>query len=1266
MIHYPENLPIVAKKEEIINTIDNNRVTIVIGEAGSGKTTQLPKMCLELAREARGLIGCTQPRRMAAVMAARRIALELGEDVGQQVGYKIRFDEKSGCRQRIKIMTDGILLMEAQTDPLLRRYDTIILDEAHERSLNIDFLLGIIKKISAVRPHLKVIITSATIDALKFSQFFDRAPIVEVSGRLYPVETFYRPVDTAERADLTHIEMAVQTADEIISYFPPGDILVFMPTEADIRDTCALFQGRYGPDTLILPFFARLTRTEQERVFRPCKERKIIVATNIAETSLTIAGTKYVIDSGLGRISEYNPRTKTTSLPIRAISASSADQRKGRCGRLQDGACFRLYSEEDYHRLPLFTPPELQRSNLAEVILRMLYLDLGEPAAFPFLDPPPLKTIQDGLDTLLELKAIVYADPPVPQANQQTPAVERQGRQFKITPQGRMMARLPLDPRLSRMIIEAKREKCLPEVLIIAAALTIQHPREIPLEDAKKAAEIHRQFQNKDSDFLGLLKLYQEFDRIIDAGASKTAARKFCRDRFLSYRRMQEWRDIVEQLNAILTEHGIKIESTLVNDAILYEKIHKSIISGYLSQIAYKKKKNLYQAARGREVHIFPGSDLYNSKGAKWIVVAEMVETSRLYARRLARVESHWVEELGKNLCRYSYQNPRWDSRRKEVVADQQVSLYGLIIVPRRQVSYGPVDPQEAADVFIREALMAPEEPLDLPFLHHNIAVIERIRSWEDKLRRRDILVGEAVIFQFYRQRLPEIYSLKSLQKLIRQNDGDAFLRMQEADLLQRSPQVDPDTYPDQVLIDQKPVDVSYLFAHGNPADGVTLKLPLEMLARLPNSLPESLIPGLWQEKVWQLLKGLPKEWRKRLHPLKEKHQFILRGFNPSAGPLTSELSRFLWEQLGVEIPASVWPTDKIEEYLKMRIAVMGDDGTEHFASRDLAAVRAQHCNLNQHPAFIRARESWEREGLLTWNFPDLPDQIPLEHMGRILGDAFPGLSATGQAVALRLFINPREAARAHSEGLIALYQTHLAEHFVRMRRHLALRAETKIWAATWQDIKTLTARLQKQITKELTAPDIRKADDFFRQADEMKGLILPKAQEILGRIEPLLKAFYEAAIRLERLKSQNRDSRPALAYLVKLEGELKELLPPDFMDRFDRDRYECLMRFMKGLAIRAERGLVHLERAWEKTREVDEYVQLFAQAKTRITAGNGPENQQAHQAIDELFWMIEEYKISLFAQELKTRFPVSKKRLEMGVKSCNDASLFPASSPPD
>lgn len=1244
MIHYPDNLPIVAKKEEIITAIDDNQVTIVIGEAGSGKTTQLPKMCLELAGQRPSLIGCTQPRRMAAVMAARRISLELGEEMGQQVGYRIRFDEKSGPRQRIKIMTDGILLMEAQTDPLLRRYDTIILDEAHERSLNIDFLLGIIKKITAFRPRLKVIITSATIDALKFSQFFDRAPIIEVSGRLYPVETIYRPPDATAGEEQTHIEMAVQAADEILSCYPPGDILIFMPTEADIREMMALLEGRYGRDTLVLPFFARLSRVEQERVFKTSEERKIIIATNIAETSLTIPGTKYVIDSGLCRISEYNARTKTTSLPIRGISASSADQRKGRCGRLQNGICFRLYSEEDYHRLPLFTPPELQRSNLAEVILRMLYLDLGEPAAFPFLDPPPWKNIQDGLDTLLELEAIVYADPPLPQANRQEAEQEKQRRQFKITPQGRMMARLPLDPRLSRMIIEARREQCLTEVLIIAAALTIQHPREVPLEDARKAAEIHLQFQNKDSDFLGLLKIYQEFERITDAGSSRGAARKFCRDRFLSFRRMQEWRDIVEQLKAILAEHGIKIEPALANDDLLYEKIHKSIISGYLSQIAYKKKKNLYQAARGREVHVFPGSDLYNSKGAKWIVATEMIETSRLYARRLARIESRWIEALGKNLCRYAYHNPRWDSGRREVVADEQVSLYGLIIVPRRQVSYGPVDPREAADIFIREALMAPDEQLDLAFLRHNIELIERVRSWEDKLRRRDILVGEEVIFEFYRRRLPEIHSLKSLQKLIRLQDGDAFLKMTESDLLRNPPQVDPGSYPEQVLIDQKPVNVSYLFAHGNPADGVTLKLPLEMLAHLPDTLPESLVPSLWREKVWQLLKGLPKEWRKRLHPLKEKHEFIIREFNPSRGPLVSELSRFLREQLGLEIPASVWPVGKIEEYLQMRIALMGDDGTEHFASRDLAAVRAQHCNLNQHPAFIAARDIWGREGMLSWDFPDLPDQIPLEHNGRNFGQAFPGLMATGQGVALKLFLNSREAALAHREGTLALYQTHLADHFVRMRKHLALKPDTKLWAAAWQDIKTLTTQLQRQVVRELAASDIRKAADFIRQADEMKSLIPLKAQEIVRRIEPLLKAFYETSIRLEKLRSQNRESKPGLAYLLKLEGELQGLLPPDFMDRFDQNRHECLIRFMRGLAIRAERGLIHLEKAWEKTREVEKYVQIQVQAESELTPGDNPERKQA---LDELFWMIQEYKVSLFAQELKTRFPISKKRLD-------------------
>ncbi|MDI6726321.1 MAG: ATP-dependent RNA helicase HrpA, partial [Smithellaceae bacterium] len=1093
MINYPANLPIIARREAIIETIASHPVTIVIGEAGSGKTTQLPKMCLELQGNRRGLIGCTQPRRLAAMMAARRIASELGEEVGQRVGYKIRFDDRTGRNQLIKIMTDGILLMEAQRDPLLRKYDTIIIDEAHERSLNIDFLLGIIRKIVDKRRQLKVIITSATIDALKFSQFFDQAPIIEVSGRMYPVETLYRPSDPREEEDLTHVEMAARTVNEIVDFFPPGDILIFMPTEADIRETCALLGGRYDRDTLILPLFARLSRAEQERVFASGDQRKIVVATNIAETSLTIPGIRYVLDSGLGRINEYNPRTKTVSLPIRPISASSADQRKGRCGRVQDGVCFRLYAEEDYHKLPIFTPPELLRSNLAEVILRMLYLELGDPSTFPFLDPPPLRNIQDGIDTLLELGAAVYADQPANGTVQdRLPNGKRPP--LSLTPEGLLMARLPLDPRLSRMIIEAKREKCLREVLIIAAALTIQDPREIPMEQAERAAEVQSPFLDQDSDFLSLLKIYHQYAGRMEASASKGSLKKFCRDHFLSYRRMKEWRDIVEQLESILGDDGIKVEKTSLTGAVLYEMIHKSVISGYLSQIGLKKKNNLYQGAKGKEVHIFPGSGLYN-KGSRWIIAPELIETSRLYARRLARIESAWLEELGKDLCRRTYRNPRWDSRRKEVVADLQVSLWGLVIVPQRTVSYGPVDPDGASAIFIREVLLVtePEEDLALAFLSHNLDLQSRIRSWEDKLRRRNILVGEDAIIKFYHKRIPQIYNLKGLQRLIRLRGGDDFLRMEENDLLQTAPGVESALYPDQILIDSQPVPVSYIFAHGDPTDGVTLRVPMRLVARLPEALPPAIIPSLWREKLWQLLKGLPKDWRKRLHPLKETYQFILREFPSSQGPVHSELSRFLRDRMGVEIPVSAWPTERLEEHLNLRIALMGEDGAEHFASRDMARIKTEFSTRNENPAFLLARKSFERDHLVTWDFPDLPNQLPLEMEGVLTGYAFPALLATNQGVSLRLFMNPQEAESSHPVGVSALYQLHLADHFIRMRKHLALRKEIKLWAKSWHDSETLPAVLQKQVAKELLLVNIRRAEDFFHHGNEMKSLILPK-----------------------------------------------------------------------------------------------------------------------------------------------------------------------------
>ncbi len=663
-VTFPETLPITSKRAQIIRLIKENQVVIVSGETGCGKSTQIPKMCLLAGRGIGGKIGCTQPRRIAAITIAHRIAEELGEDIGRSVGYKIRFREKTGRQAFIKIMTDGMLLAETQADPHLYEYDTLIIDEAHERTLNIDFILGILRTLLPRRPELKVIITSATLDTEKFSAAFGDAPVVKVEGRTYPVEVEYLPIDPdlEDEGELTYVDMAVKAIDSLREKRRYGDILVFMPTEEDILETCERLEGRRYPGTTVLPLFARLAATEQGRVYS-VSGSKIVVATNVAETSLTIPGIRYVIDTGLARISQYLPRTRTTSLPISPISQSSADQRKGRCGRVQHGVCIRLYSEEDYASRPLFTLPEIQRSNLAEVILRMLSLRLGHPSGFPFLDPPGERSIKDGFDLLSELGAVT-----------------REGELPALTGKGKLMARMPLDPRISRMMIEAAREGGLGEVAVIAAALSIQDPRERPVEKAQQADQAHSPFKDPDSDFLTLLNIWNRYHREWETLKTQNRMRKFCKQNFLSYPRMREWVYTHEQITGILQEQKIGAQET--RQELRYARIHRCVLSGFLSNIALKKEKNMYQAARGREVMIFPGSTLFN-KSPAWIVAAEMVKTSRLFARTVGKIEPEWIEPLAGDLCRSTTFDPHWDRNRGEVRAFEQVSLYGLVIVPR-------------------------------------------------------------------------------------------------------------------------------------------------------------------------------------------------------------------------------------------------------------------------------------------------------------------------------------------------------------------------------------------------------------------------------------------------------------------------------------------------------------------------------------------------------------------------------------------------------
>jgi len=1265
---YPPALPILEKRAEIVAAIRKHPVVIITGETGSGKTTQIPKMCLEAGRGLAGLIGCTQPRRIAATTVARRIAEEMGEEVGRSVGYRIRFADRAPRDAFLKIMTDGILLVEAQRDPMLRAYDTIIVDEAHERSLNIDFILGILKNLLGRRPDLRVVVTSATIDTEKFSRAFSGAPIIEVSGRLYPVEVCYEPLDheLEEKGEMTHVDAAVRAVETIVRRREPGDILIFMPTEQDIREARGILAGRFGEGAAILPLFARLTGSEQQRVFQPLAKRKIIVATNVAETSLTIPGIRYVIDTGLARISQYNPRSRTASLPVRAVSRSSADQRKGRCGRVQNGICIRLYAEDDYLGRPLFTPPEIIRSNLAGVVLQMLALNLGDIQAFPFIDPPSPKGVRDGIDILLELGAIeagrkeyinathAQSERRVPTARKisgarsdhdfQAPAIA--GHPWSLTERGRIMARLPLDPRISRMVLAALGEGCLAEVIVIAAALSIQDPRERPAGKEAEADRLHAPFKDPASDFVTLLNLWERCRKAGGAEGSQSRLRRFCREHLLSYRRMREWRDVHDQLLAILAEQKLlpKPPGELTKQgAELYAAIHRSILSGFLGHIAVKKEKNLYTAAQGRQAMLFPGSGLFNRSG-KWIVAAELVETTRLFARTAANIDSGWLEELGGDLCRRAYFSPHREKDRGEVVASEQVTLLGLTVVEARSVSFGRIDPGEASRIFIRSALVEGDVKRPLPFLAHNLALIERLSGLEDKIRRRDLLVSEEAIAEFYEKRLPGIFDIRTLQRLVRDRGDDGFLRMREEDLLCKQP--DPDElalFPETVSAGGWRLACVYRFEPGKSEDGVTLKIPARAASAVPAASLDWTVPGLLRGKVLALLKGLPKEYRKRLLPLAGTAEIILAEMDRE-GPLPTALGRFIHRRFGIDIPGDRWPLAALDDHLRLRFAVVDAEGRELAAGRNVEILKEGFAGAEEIQALAEARRQWERSGLTVWDFGDLPESIHLPDAAGPAVIAYPGLEATAGDIQIRLFLSTAEARESHRRGVKALFALHFREELRHLHKALVPAGEMKLWSAAFGGAKSLENALFEKIVHDLFTADIRTGEAFAAHADEVRSRILPHGQEILRLAGPPLKALYEAEELLRTLEAANRGNRPVLKFLSGLRAELAALFPPDFLILYDEERLGHIRRYLRALAVRAQRGAVHLEKALIRGEEIRQ----LNDRREEIIRGLPPHaSEEKRRALEEMRWMIEEYKVSLFAQEIKTAFPVSRKRLE-------------------
>jgi len=1268
-IRYDDALPIAAKREEIKRAIAGHQVVVIAGETGSGKTTQLPKICLELGRGVHGLIGHTQPRRLAARSVAARVAEELGSPLGELVGYQVRFEDQSTDASLIKLMTDGILLAETQHDRFLERYDTLIVDEAHERSLNIDFLLGFLKTLLPRRPDLKLIITSATIDLERFSQHFDGAPIVEVSGRTYPVETWYRPLsaevdEDGERLvdDLSVDQGILQALDEIEAHERsvgqrPGDVLVFLPGEREIRDCAEVLRKAQLKFTEVLPLYARLTPAEQQKIFQPRPGRKIVLATNVAETSLTVPGIRYVIDSGTARISRYSYRAKVQRLPIEAISQASANQRKGRCGRVEPGICIRLYSEEDFLGRPTFTDPEILRTNLAAVILQMLHLRLGRIEDFPFIKPPDGKAIKDGFTLLQELSA-----------------VDVEGR---LLPLGRQLARLPVDPRLGRMLLEATEQGSLNEVLIVTSALSVQDPRERPADRQTQADQAHAQWKDPDSDFAALVNLWHGFEEQRQALGSN-ALRNWCRKHFLNYLRLREWRDAHRQLTLLCRELGLQARKTerpapasaeTVDKPVLttdkrvnahaqqqaeaseaavrargYAALHKAILAGLLSQIGQKSEDGDYLGARQRRFWIHPSS-VIGRKKPTWIMAAELVETTKLFARMVAKIEPDWIEPVAGHLVKKTHLEPHWEKKRGQVVAFEQVTLYGLIVVGRRPVHFGPIDPPAARELFIREGLVRGEINSRAKCLAANRALLERLDELEAKARRRDILADEETLFDYYAARLPaDVYQTATFDSWYRRESAKQpdLLLMREEDVLAReASEVTAAQYPDTLRLGELTLPLSYEFDPTHPRDGVTLRVPAPLLPQLPPQRLDWLVPGLLYDRCVALVRNLPKALRKNFVPVPDFVRAALDKIPFGEGSLHEALGRELQRMTGARIPDEAWPEAEagLDPHLRMNLEVVDAQGKPLGEGRDLAAVTARFAEESQAALALPTQQRQEQRPVEAKAFAEVAAKTQQQVAGLSM-TVYPALVDEQGTVREGRFSTQAEARYQHRRALQRLLLQQLAEQAKFLRGKLPgltelglLHRELGRPEALVEDI--LLASLDAAIlADEAELP--RDGAGLASLAERRKAGWTEQAERLARLALEILKLWHD----LQKKFKGRIDLAQAVA-LNDIKAQLASLVYPGFVRDTPLEWLKEYPRYLKAIEQRFDKlgGQVQRDRVWS-----GELAGLWEQYRARA-AKHGQEGKR--DANLELYrWMLEEYRVSLWAQQLGTRMPVSDKRL--------------------
>ena len=1233
-LEYPADLPVVLRREELAQAIAQHQVIIVCGETGSGKTTQLPKICLSIGRGVQGVIAHTQPRRVAARSVANRIAHELKIELGGVVGYKVRFSDKVSDFTCIKLMTDGILLAEIQSDPLLKKYDTIIIDEAHERSLNIDFLLGYFKQLLPRRPDLKLIITSATLDAERFARHFslpspaggrgaggegssNKAPIIQVSGRSYPVEIRYRPPQQNEEGEIEDIPQAVCTAlDELSIGGLRGDVLVFLPGEREIRDTAEALRKHHPRGVEILPLFSRLSAAEQDRVFKSASGmRRVVLATNVAETSLTVPNIGYVIDSGQARINRYSIRQKVEQLRVEKIARAAANQRAGRCGRVMSGICVRLYDEADFVARSEYTDAEIFRVSLATVILRMSALGLGEVEKFPFIEPPGSRSIADGYQLLAELGAI------------------DESRQ--LTSLGRELAKLPLDPKIARLLLAGRQYLCLQEILIIASALSLQDPRDRPAERREAADAAHQRFNDERSDFLAYLKIWTWFQEAVKHKKTNRLWANECREKFLSPLRLREWHELHQQLHAQVAEMGIRLNEQPAS----YEQIHKALLTGLLGNIGCKSvdREPYYLGAREIKFFIAPNSVLAK-KGAKWVVAAELTETTKLYARNVARIEPEWLEEVAAHLIKRNYFDPHWEKKAAQVAAWERSTLYGLVVNPKKRVHYGPMSVAESRAIFIRQALVAGEFNTLAPFFAHNQKLIHDIEALEHKARRPDVLVDDELIFAFYDSRIPpHIHNGAAFEawrkEVERENPQRLYLKKDDL-MRHEAAGITTDQFPPQLLMNNVSYALAYHFAPGKSDDGVTITVPLALINQVSAPRCEYLVPGLLAEKVAQLIKTLPQKLRRHLVPVPEFAAAFCRDVSSSDLPLLQAVARYIRAQKQLDTPLDAFRLEQLPAHLLMNFLVVDEHGRQLGVSRNFMQLRTELApKLESLPAKVKGAEETQAR-FIDWSFGEFKETAELRRAGQTV-TLFNALVDEGDAVTLRAFDTREEAQTAHRKGLLRLFMLALKEQVKFLEKNLAGMQAMGMQFLPFGSQQDLFRQILSVTFDRccLMEPWPASEKEFTARCKDAKSRLTLVAQEIARLVGAVLAEYQALQKSLPGFKAHGQA-------LQDIRAQCEWMLGKEWIARTPYERLQHVPRYIKAINVRLEKLRANPPRDAQQLAQMQSLQQAW---QRKLSAQQGDVDAR----VVDFGWLLQELRVSLFAQELKTPVIVSAKRLQ-------------------